>query len=320
MIFALAKCKAPPMVPRALSRPPAEQAPGPQDQHHRHDDELGDQGELRVAQADAERLDLADQQRGEECAGNRAQAADHHDHEGVRDDRQVDLEVRRLARDGERAAEAGERRAEREHAGEQPALVHAERAGHLAVLGRGAHQDAPARPRQQQVQRDEDHRPERDQEQVVLRETPAGDVDRAGQAGRARPEQVLRSPGPEREILDDQHQREGGEELQQLRRAVDPPQEKNLDQQRRTRRPPAAASGTLSQKPTRPESQTARYMPSMYSEPCAKLTMRLTPKISDSPAATRNSELAPASPFRNCSRTAARSILPFHSFRSARIS
>src|SRR3990170_3752096 len=67
----------------------------------------------------------------------------------------------------------------------------------------------------------------------------------------------------------------------------------------------AAASGTLSQNPTRPESHTARYMPSMYSEPCAKLTMRLTPKISDSPAATRNSELAPASPFRNCSRTAA---------------
>src|SRR5687768_850850 len=67
----------------------------------------------------------------------------------------------------------------------------------------------------------------------------------------------------------------------------------------------SAASGTLSQNPTRSESQTARYMPSMNSEPCAKLTMRLTPKISDSPAATRNSELAPASPFRNCSRTAA---------------
>src|SRR6185295_19949308 len=32
--------------------------------------------------------------------------------------------------------------------------------------------------------------------------------------------------------------------------------------------------------------------------------MRLTPKMSERPAATRNSELAPASPFRNCSRTA----------------
>src|SRR6185436_410770 len=67
----------------------------------------------------------------------------------------------------------------------------------------------------------------------------------------------------------------------------------------------AAASGTLSQKPTFADSHTARYMPSMYSEPCAKLTMRLTPKIKDSPDATRNSELAAASPLRNCRRRAA---------------
>src|SRR6185503_2999412 len=67
----------------------------------------------------------------------------------------------------------------------------------------------------------------------------------------------------------------------------------------------AAASGTLSQNPTLADSQTERYMPSMYSEPCAKLTMPLTPKISDSPDATRNSELAAASPLRNCRRTAA---------------
>src|SRR5829696_7536813 len=56
-------------------------------------------------------------------------------------------------------------------------------------------------------------------------------------------------------------------------------------------------------------------MPSMKSEPCAKLTMRLTPKISDNPAATRKSELAPARPFSSCSRTAAplkraRSVFP----------
>src|SRR5437588_516974 len=38
----------------------------------------------------------------------------------------------------------------------------------------------------------------------------------------------------------------------------------------------------------------------MYSEPCAKLTTRVTPKISDSPEATRNSVDALASPFRNC--------------------
>src|SRR5262245_17561300 len=37
----------------------------------------------------------------------------------------------------------------------------------------------------------------------------------------------------------------------------------------------------------------------MYSAPWAKFTMRVTPKISDSPAATRNSVEALASPFRN---------------------
>src|SRR2546422_972026 len=41
------------------------------------------------------------------------------------------------------------------------------------------------------------------------------------------------------------------------------------------------------------------YAPSMYSEPCAKLTMRVTPKISVKPAATRNSADADARPFRS---------------------
>src|SRR5215475_1971284 len=46
-------------------------------------------------------------------------------------------------------------------------------------------------------------------------------------------------------------------------------------------------------------------MPSMYSEPCAKFTIRVTPKISDSPTATRNSVDALASPFRNWMRAEA---------------
>ena len=39
----------------------------------------------------------------------------------------------------------------------------------------------------------------------------------------------------------------------------------------------------------------------MNSEPCAKLTMRVTPKISVRPAATRNSDDADARPLRNWS-------------------
>ena len=53
---------------------------------------------------------------GEIGAGDRAHAADHDHHEGVADRDQIDGEVGRLARDLQRAAEAGERRAEREHA------------------------------------------------------------------------------------------------------------------------------------------------------------------------------------------------------------
>ena len=44
-------------------------------------------------------------------------------------------------------------------------------------------------------------------------------------------------------------------------------------------------------------------MPSMYSEPWAKFTIRVTPKISDRPTAMRKSVDALASPFRNWMKT-----------------
>src|SRR5207244_950556 len=49
----------------------------------------------------------------------------------------------------------------------------------------------------------------------------------------------------------------------------------------------------------------------MYSEPCAMLTMRVTPKISDSPADRKNSDEAFARPFKAWSaRTSSGSLLP----------
>ena len=60
--------------------------------------------------------------------------------------------MHRVARDLQRAAERGEKDAEREHAGEQPFLIDAERRHHVAVLRRGAHQHAPARALEQQPQ------------------------------------------------------------------------------------------------------------------------------------------------------------------------
>src|ERR687887_250112 len=49
----------------------------------------------------------------------------------------------------------------------------------------------------------------------------------------------------------------------------------------------------------------------MYSEPCAMLTMRVTPKMSDRPAARKKSDAAFARPFRAWSaRTSSGSLLP----------
>src|SRR5690606_32927987 len=67
----------------------------------------------------------------------------------------------------------------------------------------------------------------------------------------------------------------------------------------------SAASRTDVQKPRAPPpsagpshcvSEYAAYSPIMNIEPCAKLTIRVTPKISDRPTAIRNSVDAPASP------------------------
>ena len=135
----------PPTRAARLGRPPAQQAPGPQHQHHRHDDELGDQRELRVAQADAERLDLGDQQRGEECAGIEPRPPT------TTTTKASDTTARSISRfagsRGMASAPPSPASAapSANTAGEQPALVDAERAGHFPVLGRGAHEYSPAR-------------------------------------------------------------------------------------------------------------------------------------------------------------------------------
>ena len=185
---------------------------------------------LDVAEPDAERLDHADQQRGEERARDAPHPA-HNDHdERIRDRAEIEEELRRLARDLQRAAEPGERRPESEDTGEEPLLVDAERSDHLAVLGRSADERAPAGAGQREPQRPQHRRTDRDQEQVVLGERAAEDLDRPAQARRARSEEILGAPEPEREVLDDERQREGREQLEELRRVIDAPQDGDLDQ------------------------------------------------------------------------------------------
>ena len=184
-------------------------------------------------EANAKSLDLGNEHGRDVGPDDRAHAADDDHHEGVGDDGQVHAEIGRLARDLQRTAETGEQGAQGEHGGEQHRLIDAKRAEHVAILGRGAHQAAEARAREHDVQQTERDRRDDDQEGIVARQIAAEDLDGAAQAGSARPEQIFRSPQPQRRIIDDKEQREGGEQLEQLRRGIDTPQQQNLDQARR---------------------------------------------------------------------------------------
>ena len=120
-------------------------------------------------------------------------------------------------------------RAQEEHRREQQPLVDAERAHHLAVERGGAHQRAPARAVEEQPQGAQHHRPQHDQEQLVGRKAVAQDGDETSEARRARTQQVLRTPDGERHVLHHQHHAEGGEQLEQLGRLVDAPQEHDFN-------------------------------------------------------------------------------------------
>ena len=206
---------------------PAEQAPGPEDQDHRHDQEHQDQRAVGE-NLDAEGLEQADQDGGEEGPADAAHTADHHDDEGRRDDVEIHQQVGAALGQLDRPAEPGQRRAEEQHAGEQPALVDAEGGDHLAVEGRRAHQRAPARAVEQQPQAGQHERRDRDQHEIVFRQALAEDRDRAGETGRARTDQVFRTPDPQGDILDDQDHAEGRDQLEQFRRPVDAAQQQDL--------------------------------------------------------------------------------------------
>ena len=198
----------------------AEQAVGADDEHDGHDDECQHKGGLRQ-QEDAEGLQQGDQQAGEIGAGQAAEAADHDDDEGVGDDGEVQLQVGGAVGKRQRAAEAGEAGAEGEDQGEQQALIDAEGGDHLAVLGGGADQGAPAGAGEQQPQHGQDDGADGDHQQVVERDALAGDFDEGAQPAGAGEGQVVGAPDHQGQVLDDQDDAEGGQQLQQFGRFVD---------------------------------------------------------------------------------------------------
>ena len=89
---------------------------------------------------------------------------------------------------------------------------------------------AEARARHEPRERDQHQRADGDEEQVVLRNRAAEELERAGESRRARPEQVFGAPDRQHGVAHDQHDRERRRELQQFRRRVEPLQQQRFDQ------------------------------------------------------------------------------------------
>ena len=206
----------------------AEQPPRPEDEDHRHHHEHEHEGALGDDE-DPERAELRYEHRGEKGAGDASHPAHHHHHEHRGEDVEVHEEVGASLRELGGAAEAREHRAEKEGAGEEPRLVHAERADHLPVLGRSPDQGAPAGAVKQQPQGAQHEEAERDEGKVVLRQPGAEQVHRPLEPRGRGAEQVLCAPHEEGEVLDDEDDAEGRDELVELRGLVHPAQDQQLD-------------------------------------------------------------------------------------------
>src|SRR5262245_57383045 len=78
----------------------------------------------------------------------------------------------------------------------------------------------------------------------------------------------------------------------------------------------SANSAASTKDPVHPNAAVARYAPTMYSEPWARLTRFMMPKTSVRPAASKNSMTPNCRPLRTCSTTRspvnAGSALPLH--------
>ena len=218
----------------------AEQTPGPQHQYQRHHQKLDHQRQLRKrnrpltdrdrADRITDSLDLGDQQGGQIGARDAAHAAHHHHHEGLTDRDEIQPEIGGLPRNLQCAAQTGQHRAEREHAGEQPCFTHTECSHHLAILCGRANQHAKTGPFQQQPQRQQHRRADHHQQQVIDRQPGAQKIVGTLEPRGLRPEQVLGTPAPEHDITGDQCHCKGGQQLKQLGGAIDPPEHQHLDQ------------------------------------------------------------------------------------------
>ena len=112
-------------------------------------------------------LDLADRDRGDQRAADRADAAEHDHDQGEQQDEVRGARPGPDDRGAERAGEPGECAARGEHAGAHHERVDAQRGDHLAVVDGGPHQAADPGAGDDDVQRDRDQRGDADEGQAV---------------------------------------------------------------------------------------------------------------------------------------------------------
>jgi hypothetical protein len=233
-----------------------EQSEGPHDQHQRHGDERQHQRRLRqpsTPKACSRPISSDARKR----AADRAQAAHHHDHERLDDHRQVHLQRDRLARDLQRARQPGQEGAEREHAGEQQArsTPSASRPSRRRWWRRA--RSMPQRVRWNSHHSSANTSGPAASSSSVYCGTNAPAISTAPASPGARgAKRSSGPPDPQHEVLHDQHHAEGGQQLEDLRRGVDPPQHQHFDQPRR--RPPHHARPAAGRRRSRTACAAAR--------------------------------------------------------------
>ncbi len=185
----------------------------------------------------ADGVDHADENGGDEGAADRADAADDDDHEGKNEKVVAHAGLDREHRSGQRARERRQCRAQAEHQRVEQRDIDAERRHHGAVGSAGADEHADARSHHQQIEKQRDQKPHRDNGQPIGRIRNAGQhLDLTGKKVRDLRIKRGRAPDHAHDLVEEQDQAEGRQHLIEMvalvQRAKDHDLDDNADRRR----------------------------------------------------------------------------------------
>ena len=176
-------------------------------------------------------IDQPDQQRPDQRAAHRTDAADDDDDEGQDQDLLSHADLDGQHRPGHRPGQPGQHGADRKHDGEQPVDVDAERPDHVAMRRPGPDQHADPGVQDQVAQAQPDPQTDPDDKQAVGRIGHARQhFHRPGQEFRRRQEQGLGAPDHLDQFVEEQDDAEGRQNLIQMVAPVELSQRDDLDQ------------------------------------------------------------------------------------------